>query len=1769
MHVRHSKTILPPTEGISKVASLAWAPNSRRLAAVTADRIVHLFDDNGERKDKFSTKPSNAQGPKNYAVRSMAFSPDSTKLAIAQSDNIVFVYKLGINWGDKKSICNKFLQASPVTCVCWPSTRPHEVVFGLAEGRVKVGQLKTNKPARLYEHPEGSYVVSVCTSVDGGSILSGHADGSMWRFGFEDGSAPSGRFAQHPCVPYGLAWGHSIVAAGNDRKVVFYGRDGAVVQTFDYSNEKSVGPFTSACFNPSGETCAVGTKDRFMLFTYSARRGAWEESGTKVVDNMLSVTSFGWKPDGSKLAVGALCGGVDLYETCVRKVVYRSAFEYTYVSTSQVIVKRLATGSRIVLKSHFGYAINKIQVYDDRFLVGRTAETLLCGDMETCKLSEIPWNGSGQERFFFDSQQVCMVYNAGELSLVEYGRNEVIGTCRTEHMSPFLISVRINEARGDFASSKKVAYLLDLHTIRVHDLETTMAAGTISHDSRIDWLELNERASHLLFRDKKRRLHLYDIAKAERTTLLSYCSYVQWVPGSDVVVAQNRGNLCVWYSISAPDRVTQFPIRGEVEDIERANGRTEVVVDEGINTVSYALDEQLIDFGSALEAKDYDRAVDILDPLEKSPETEAMWSRLSSLALDDSKLHIAERCYAAMGDVAKSRYLHKLLKAGQRASADTGAAAADAYEVKAKLAILSNQWSVAEGILLDQGRVDEAIQMFCEAHRYDDAIRVAESKGHPETETLRRNHYQWLVATGQEDKAGDLKRNEGDLMAAISLYLKGGVPGKASDAIVLANDSGTPVEGGLIDTVSNALARAGMNEKAGDFYESLGKPVQALESYKQGKAFSRAVELSRREFPSEVKNLEGLWGDWLVSMRQHDAAINHFVEAGESIKAIEAALECRQWNKAVQIMESQPREVSQPFYGKLAKQCEATGSYNEAEKYYIRAGMPQAAVQMLTNAGLFDQAHKVAVSHLTDSEASTLYTQRARELEQEGRLKEAEKMYVSVREYDLAIQMYKDAREFDNMVRLVRIYRKDLLRETHQHLAQQLESDGIYKQAETHYVEASDWKSAVQMYRSHDMWDDALRVAKLHGGINASRQVAYAWAVSLGGDEGAQLLTKFGLVEQAIEYAMETGAFGHAFELSEASMRQKLPEVHLKYAMFLEDEGRFKEAEDEFIKAGKPKEAIEMYTHQREFTLAMSIAERYEPSAVNDVTVAQAQAHAEAKEFGPAESLFLKAKHPDAAVRMYKQNSMWEEALRVAEDYLPSAVPELHAQLVASVGGRASAAEAPVGAGGGAGAAGGGADDGMDAIVGHAKRLESTANFSQAVDVYLSLTKDMCSNLDTLEHAWESAVRLAMTRCQDRTASVVAMVSARLIDIGRFEQAAEIQEGIDNLREAADAYILGGLWDKARAIGNRDAQISEYVESRYRSEGGGGAADAISASAAAASDVATAAGGRRAEELADAGEWDLALQQAAVEGLDVQAKLSIQRAKQLAQGGRCDEAARILATNEAPNDLQHYDLYMHIAETVLALPTEKAFREEALQHSKTFLHKVVNRMNENMDMHNESRIKMTKLLEACHYSANLLRCKAEGWDDLVAKCSVSLCRYVSSALPADSVFFDAGMACMHVKRYGTAFVMLNRFLDIIEAIDEGDSASALENSDFVDTDIPYDFPIPTNHAVSEEKREEAREWVLSVSMEAEMEQSLGQRVCGHCGSDTYEGGLKCHHCQNTTDACIVSGAPIPPGERVAPIKGRPEITARKADWNTFIAKFNIEPWTGTLANPVY
>lgn len=114
-------------------------------------------------------------------------------------------------------------------------------------------------------------------------------------------------------------------------------------------------------------------------------------------------------------------------------------------------------------------------------------------------------------------------------------------------------------------------------------------------------------------------------------------------------------------------------------------------------------------------------------------------------------------------------------------------------------------------------------------------------------------------------------------------------------------------------------------------------------------------------------------------------------------------------------------------------------------------------------------------------------------------------------------------------------------------------------------------------------------------------------------------------------------------------MKQKLPEVHLKHAMYLEDEGRFKEAEDEFINAKKPREAIDMYIHQNDWPNALRVAEAHDPSSLDDIYASQGRVAAERKDFAAAETLYIRAKKPENAIKMYKDARMWQDALRVAK----------------------------------------------------------------------------------------------------------------------------------------------------------------------------------------------------------------------------------------------------------------------------------------------------------------------------------------------------------------------------------------------------------------------------------------------------------------------------------------------------------------------------------------
>lgn len=58
-------------------------------------------------------------------------------------------------------------------------------------------------------------------------------------------------------------------------------------------------------------------------------------------------------------------------------------------------------------------------------------ENFVTGDMERNLLSEVVWPYSEKnEKFYFENPSVCMIFNCGELTLVEYGNDQILATVR-------------------------------------------------------------------------------------------------------------------------------------------------------------------------------------------------------------------------------------------------------------------------------------------------------------------------------------------------------------------------------------------------------------------------------------------------------------------------------------------------------------------------------------------------------------------------------------------------------------------------------------------------------------------------------------------------------------------------------------------------------------------------------------------------------------------------------------------------------------------------------------------------------------------------------------------------------------------------------------------------------------------------------------------------------------------------------------------------------------------------------------------------------------------------------------------------------------------------------------------------------------------------------------------------------------------------------------------------------------------------------------------
>ena len=1441
-----------------------------------------------------------------------------------------------------------------------------------------------------------------------------------------------------------LVWSSGVIAmAGPSMSIIFYDEEGVEEASFDNGSEQTY--YKAACTNSTGEAIVFGGRDCFFVYSRSRQNLQWELDRSYRVENMKSVTALAWKQDGSLVALGTLGGVVDVYNVAIYAPMVSCGYEITYVSHSQLLVRKEEDQSHrpVVLNSRRGLDIVDITIHEDRYMTGHTDETLLISDLTSGCVSEIDWNSSGDHQevgFNFDDESAVIIHYASELFVVEYGSNDILDSIRTCKISTDVISLRLNQVGkipGPSSSNEKkmMAYLLDDQCICIKDL-VSYSQVTLSHDCTIDWLELNPRGDLLLFRDIQLQLYVFFTVSQTRKQLSNYCSYAQWVPDTDVIVAQSLDKLRVWYNVRGSDQSTSVVINGDIQDIERKDGKTEIIVDEGLNEAVYPLDESLLEFTTLVFNKQFIPAMMILENIELSLECEDMWKYLGTAALEANEIAVSQRCAAAVGDMASDAYLGGILDIQRELHISQGCdSSIEHYAVRNKLALFNKDVQAAEEELLNHGKIDECIDMYLSLQRNDSAIRVAKTNNRlNRADEIGDQYIQNLLDTGQSLHAATLKEQMGEFEDAINLYLKASAPNRASK-IIVDQDIRQPIE--LVKAVAFSLTKAGMYDRAGIIYERLSEFQKALDSFIKGKDFRKAIDLARRSFPDRVVELQEKWADHLASQKQIDMAINHYIEANLPDKAIELALNQKHYARALQLvnnMDGGKGSISshqQHYYCQLGDHfASSEDKLDIASRCYVSAGQPELAVNMYMKRGDYELAERLAKTHMDRRLYESMYREQAKILEKEGNFHGAEALLLSAKEYKLAIDMCRRGHRFPELLRLIAQHYPDELKETNLFVAKYQESMGCLSDAELHYVEASEALLAVEMYTTAFRWDDALRCAVAFCGHDVVQKLALKLILNVGVPGALKLIEKKipSFLDGIINRSMDEKMFDLAYQIVDLNCPKKLPDVYFKHALHYKDLEQFEAAEKKFIQADRASEAVDMYINSDDWSNAMRVATEHfhsRSSIVFKVMIGQANFIIKSGgDLEKAEAIFIGATQPDLAIDMYLDAAQWKDAQRVATFYLP-------------------------------------------------QRLNEVIKAS-------TLQKER-SSISNGEKKYSAEV------------GSLSVVRKRGENDERNEGKSSGYD--DSILQSLEQFANDSEWDQLwkTSEANKDL-VPKAVIGRYAL--------------------------MNADELIDR------------------------------KGVALDDAVKLL---------QRYS--GHYNEMALAMPIHRRLvkclmmRSQGLECADGVDHRDAIASLRDVLYQLATKVKTTEmeeLLLATHYQHVFYLAESLGCKDIAAKCAVTLLKY-PSIIPQDRAFYQAGMIAMEMDLTSVAFVLLNRYVDIAEAIDTGD-VSGIDNHDFHEADaIPLnDAAIPTSHYVTDEKdREACRSWVLSVITDSSVDQVIPQRE--KCHKTLFEGFFRIDR-----PTCIVTGFPVYPADKLE-VNGA---VANRKDWNSIVSKTNTCPWSG-------
>ncbi len=175
------------------------------------------------------------------------------------------------------------------------------------------------------------------------------------------------------------------------------------------------------------------------------------------------------------------------------------------------------------------------------------------------------------------------------------------------------------------------------------------------------------------------------------------------------------------------------------------------------------------------------------------------------------------------------------------------------------------------------------------------------------------------------------------------------------------------------------------------------------------------------------------------------------------------------------------------------------------------------------------------------------------------------------------------------------------------------------------------------------------------------------------------------------------------------------------------------------------REAIDMHIGRGDWLGAEALAEKHDPDALNAILISRAQAAARSGDFQQFETLLLRAQQPLLLLQGYKEAGRWQDALRVAKEFLPNRLAALQDEYDGFIA----------------------RTQGLNAgsLVAQARDWEAQGEFARAVDCYFKVTPAMLSNEPTkLVALWTKASELAVKFLDEDKAVVLVRNAGKCIN---------------------------------------------------------------------------------------------------------------------------------------------------------------------------------------------------------------------------------------------------------------------------------------------------------------------------------------------------------------------------------------------------------------------